>query len=256
MNDFRKLFWAQVPYLTLANMKSRYRKTFAGFIWVVMNPILLYGAQSLAFKTFLRLELPNFFTYLLAGLLPWIFIIQTADMATPLLVTNGHFLKAMKVHPLVLLLSQVLDNFINFSFAFIILLIPVCFADGVSWHGLFFLPIGLFILISGVIGMSWLLAILNIFYRDVRYVVSFLTGVMFFLTPIFYPVSYIPEKYRWMVSINPFYNLIQPVRSTLYQFDLENMLKAFGIGLGWSGGLLLLGALYWKKKKNVIYYHI
>ena len=256
MTETHKIFFTQVYHLTLANMKSRYRKTVAGFIWVVMNPIMLYGAQSIAFRKFLRLDIPDFFTFLLSGLLPWIFIIQTVHMSTPLLVTQGSLLKSMKIHPLVILTSQILDNFVNFMFAFVILFIPICLREKTDLTGLPLLPLGLLILIGGVIGLSWFLSILNIFYRDTNYVVSFVVSIMFFLTPIFYPLHYVPQKYRWMMNANPFYGLIRPIRSTLYQFSWDSLILEFMVGLSWMLGLLGLGYFYWKQKKEMIYYHV
>ena len=251
-----KALASQIYHLTIANMKSRYRKTIAGFIWVVMSPIMMYGAQSLAFRQFLRLDIPDFFIYLLSGLLPWIFITQTASMSAPLLLSSGNLLKSMQIHPLVVLMSQVIDNFFNFMFAFVILFIPIYWAESVDLRGLLLLPVGLGILVLGVAGMCWFLSVLNIFFRDVQYIVSFLVSVMFFITPVFYPVSYVPEKYRWMVDCNPFYGLIRPVRSTLYQLDMANVLESFGVGAAWALGFLLLAAYYWKRKKNMFYHYV
>ena len=256
MAKSQKIFLSQVGHLTISNMKSRYRKTFAGFIWVVINPLVLYGAQSLAFRKFLGLDVPNFFTYLLSGLLPWVFITQTAEMAAPLILSQGNLLKAMKVHPMVLLLAQILDNFVNFIFAFIILLIPIWLTERNQSMGLLFLPVGLCILILGVVGMSWFVSVANIFYRDISYVLRFLMSVMFFLTPIFYPASYVPPEYQWMIHINPFYGLILPVRTTMYNFNFEEMLWAFAIGGAWAMGFLCVAYIYWRRKKNMIYYNI
>ena len=247
---------SQVVYLMIANMKSRYRKTFAGFIWVVINPIMLYGVQSLVFKRFLNLEVSNFFTHLLSGLLPWIFIVQSSEMSAALLISYGNLLRGLKVHPIVLLLALIFDNFINILFAFILLLIPVCFFEQINWVGLMLLPFGLLILIIGVTGLSWFLSVLNIFYRDTRFVVNFVMSIMFFLTPIFYPPSYIPEEYRWLVTINPFYGLIKPIRSSLYQYDPASIPYNFGYGLLWALGFLLLGYLYWRRKKKLFYYYV
>ena len=250
------IFLGQVYHLTLANMKSRYRKTFAGFIWVILNPIMLYGAQSMVFRKFLRLDIPDFFTFLFSGLLPWIFITQTAYMSTPIFVTQGSLLKSMKIHPLVILMSQILDNFINFMVTFIILFIPIWLRERTDSFSFIFLPLGLVILIGGVIGLCWFLSTLNIFYRDTNYVVSFVISIMFFLTPIFYPIHYIPQEYRWIVNANPIYGLIRPIRSTLYQFNSGSMISAFVQGTFWMLGLLALAYFYWKKKKEMIYYHV
>ena len=76
MND---LNWQQIKVLTVANMKARYRKTMIGFFWVVLGPILMYSVQAFVFQKFLKLELHNYYLFLLGGLLPWIFITSSWD---------------------------------------------------------------------------------------------------------------------------------------------------------------------------------
>lgn len=254
--DDIKTEWNQVSALTWANMKSRYRKTIACFLWVVMNPVMMYGAQSLAFKTFLRLELPNFYLFLAGGLLPWIFLTSTMDMTTTMLQQQGPLLKAFKISPFVLISSQLLDNFINFAAAFLIILTPIFFISEVSLTGLMFLPAALLILIIGVYALSWLLAVSQVYYRDTRFVVQFTTSVMFFLTPIFYPVHYVPEKYRHLIDFNPFYALIEPVRTTLYNFDPAVMTRSFIKGGIFVAVLVTLAYLNWRSKRNELYLHL
>src|ERR1035437_5970491 len=84
----------QVRALTVANLKSRYRKTFVGFLWVILNPLILYGVQSLVFMKFLKLQVPNYTLFLLSGLLPWVFIVQSVEMCTSLIVINGKLFKS------------------------------------------------------------------------------------------------------------------------------------------------------------------
>lgn len=246
----------QVIALTAANVKSRYRKTFAGFIWVVLNPIMMFGAQSLAFKTFLKIQVPNFYIFLLGGLLPWIFIIQTIDMTVSMLQGSGQILKSFKLHPLTLLWSQVLDNLVNFLFAFLILLIALFFGEAEVTRFIVLLPVGVLILIWGVSSMCWYLSILQIFYKDVRYVVQFVTSMMFFLTPIFYPASYIPEQYRYLVNFNPFYALIEPIRATIYNPSEEQITWAFTRGIICCLVFSFLAILNWRTKKNDFYLQI
>lgn len=242
--------------MTWANMKSRYRKTIAGLLWVIINPIIMYGAQSLAIKHFLGLNLPNFYIFLLGGLLPWIFITQTISMTTPLILQNGGLLKSFKVDPLLLVHSQVLDNFVNFLLPFA-LLFTILWSDSTSSsEGLIFLPFSFIFLIAGVVGMSRILAILHVFYRDTAFVVNFMTGVMFFLTPIFYPISYVPEKYQFLVSLNPLYVFIDVVRSTIYEYNFDHMIMAFAKASGFTVFFLLLSALLWRAKRNKIYNYV
>ena len=83
-----KIFIRQLISLTFANMKARYRKTLAGFIWVILNPIILYSVQSIVFRKILKIDVPDYSLFLMGGLLPWIFITNTLEMSIPYLYNN------------------------------------------------------------------------------------------------------------------------------------------------------------------------
>ncbi len=222
-------------------------------MWVVLNPIIMFGAQSIVFRLILRLEIPNFLVFLLGGLLPWIFTTQTIDMAIPLLQSQDQLLKSFKINPLVLLWSQVLDNLTNFIASFAILLIAIMFTGfELTWY-VAFLPIALVILLIGVLGMSWFLAILQVFYRDTKYIMQFLTGIMFFLTPIFYPIHFVPEKFRIFIYFNPFYCLIESFRSTIYDPSIDKIMMAFARGAAFALFFFVIAYFNWRSKKNEFY---
>ena len=109
-----KIFLSQVNALTVASLKGRYRKTAAGLLWVVLNPLLTFGVQALVFGYFIKMDVDNYLLYLVAGLIPWIFISQTLEMTTPVFVASGALMKSFAASPLVYLCSQVADNFFNF----------------------------------------------------------------------------------------------------------------------------------------------
>jgi lipopolysaccharide transport system permease protein len=247
------IFVSQVLDLAWANMKARYRKTYAGFLWVIINPLMSYGAQSLVFRIFLKLNIPNYFLFLLGGLLPWIFIMQTLDMSTTIFTRNAALLRSFKINPTVILCSQLLDNLINFLAAFLILLIPITYMSNSYSLGLLFLPVALGILIVGVFGFSWLLATAQIFYKDIPYVVQFMSSILFFLTPVFYPRSYVPANLQWMIEINPFYAMIHPFRLCIHNFELEQFLIIATKGTMFSIGFVLLAFYFWRKKRNEFY---
>jgi lipopolysaccharide transport system permease protein len=250
------VFFRQVRLLTRSSLKIRYRKTFAGFLWVILNPLILYGAQSLVFHKFLRLDVPNYFTFLLSGLLPWIFISQTLDMCTSMFQTSGPLLKAFPAHPLVYLMSQIVDNFINFVAAFLILLIPLCIQNPESARGLIFVPLAFFVLGIGVLGMAWCLATAQVFWGDTRYIITFVMSVAFFLTPVFYPEEFIPPALRWIVLVNPFYYLIMPFRHAVYDFNLAAFATSLGKALLIASFAMTLAFSFWKKKKNEFYFYV
>lgn len=251
-----RVYLRQTRALTAANLKARYRKTFSGLLWVILNPLIMYGVQSLVFKKFLQLGVPNYALFLLSGLLPWIFITQSLEMCTPILVGSSQLLKAFPVSPLVYIAAQLLDNMINFMAAFFLILIPISIIEPTSHPGLLLLPIPLFILVAGILGMAWLLATLQVFLRDTRFIVSFGLSISFFLTPVFYPITMVPENYRWLVVINPFYRLIAPFRHAIYNFELAPFLRATAIAALVAATFLTAAIVFWRKKRNAVYLYL
>lgn len=250
------LYWNQVRDLTLASIRARYRRTFAGFIWVLLNPLLQFGVQSLVFKKFLRLEIPDYHLFLLTGLLPWIFISSTILMGTPAFVSSSHLLKSFKINPLIIMSSKILDNFINFCVTVLIILIPFYLKTDRSILTIFALPLAIVPLIITTSSITVYLAVLNVFYRDTNFVVGFVLSLLFFLTPVFYPPGFVPDSYHWIIDLNPLMYIIEPFRilflgSSWSEFYLS-LLKGFGV----STIAFAIATITWKRKRNAFYFRL
>jgi ABC-type polysaccharide/polyol phosphate export permease len=242
-----KLIWE----LAKANLKSRYRNTWAGFLWVILNPMIMFGVQSLIFKHVLKLNVDQYYIFLLSGLLPWIFLVQSSEMSTSLFVVNGALLKSFKMDPRILVIAQLMDNFINFISVFIILFTAGIFLnDFHQFSSFFWLPFALVILILSACGVSLILATLQVFFRDTRFIIQFIFQILFFLTPIFYPVDFIPADYRFLVSFNPFFAIITTFRSLFINYSPETYPTLFATGALWTVGIWILALGFWKLKKN------
>ncbi|CBW27899.1 putative polysaccharide export ABC transporter permease protein [Halobacteriovorax marinus SJ] len=248
-----KEYSRQVLALTSANMKARYRKTIAGFLWVILNPIIMYSVQSFVFKKILKLEVPDYSLFLLCGLLPWIFITMNIEMITPILEGSRELLKSFSLKPSVLVLSQVIDNFINFLVAFTVILLPFWFLSDLSLTGIFFIPIILLSLVIGVFSMCFILSVMQLFFRDIRFIVSFVTSVLFFLTPIFYPIEFIPTEYRIFVELNPIYSFIEPFRFAIYDFSMDILLQKILKSIFFSMLFSISAFMIWKRKRGEFY---
>ncbi len=250
------IFLRQLISLTFANMKARYRKTVAGFIWVILNPIILYTVQSIVFRKVLRIELPDYSLFLLGGLLPWIFITNTLEMSIPYLFNSHNLLRGFRINPFLLILCQVLDNFVNFLIAFFLILLPVILFSGSNDSAFYLLPIPILILFTAIAALSSLASLMNVFYRDTKFVLTFALNIMYFITPIFYPVEYVPKNFRWIIDINPLYYLIEAFRSAVYGYDPAIFwmacLKAFSVTIV----IVLISYVYWNRRKNDLYYYI
>jgi ABC-type polysaccharide/polyol phosphate export permease len=236
-------------------MKARYRKTLLGFVWVILSPMILFAVQSLIFRDVLGLQVPSYATFLLGGLLPWTFMSSTLDMGIPVLMNSGGILKSFHINPAILVLSQVLDNFINFAAAFFLVLVPVKLFNGGGWE-LLLLPLPMMAMFVIISSLTLVGSLMNVFLRDVRYVVAFSLNILFFLTPIFYPPDFIPEKFRWMVGLNPFFHIVESFRTLVWGDQLEFFWRA--LGMSWGIGLVccLFAIYYWKNRKNELYFTI
>ncbi len=250
------MFWRQVAALTLANLKSRYRKTAAGFLWVVMNPILMYSVQGAIFRRVLHIGIPRYKLFLLGGLLPWIFITQSLEMTTPVLVNSGRLLKSFPINPMIHVFAQLFDNSINSAAAFLIVLLPLAFSESLDIRGILCLPLAGALLFAGVLAMSWLLSVVNVFFRDTRFIVTFSMAIFYYLTPIFYPVGMVPQSIRWLEWLNPFYLFIAPFNVALMRFSWPPFLGACARSAAVSVVMLPLAAGYWARSKNAIYPHL
>ncbi len=251
-----KLLLRQISTAVQCNMKARYRGSYAGFLWVIMNPLLLYSAQVLVFMYILKIQVPNYLIYFLSGLLPWLFIVQSIEMSVNQIVGWGRLYKSFPIHPFVSIAAQVLDNFINMV-ALALILAPIALYFGLTTLSrLIFLPLPLMNCLVAALGLAWLCATLQIFFRDVRFVVSFVFNIGFYLTPIIYPEEMVPAQWRWLFLLNPFRHLITPFRELLLpdrsgSFTIDNSIAA-AVGLCFLG----LAFLYWSKVRTVAYFRI
>jgi ABC-type polysaccharide/polyol phosphate export permease len=249
-------YWTQISDLTLASVKARYRRTFAGFIWVLMNPLLQFGVQSLVFKQFLKLQIPNYYLFLLGGLLPWIFITTTIGMGTPIFVSQSHLLRSFKISPMVILASQILDNFFNFLISVALILTPFYVMSDQPLYNILAVPIAIIPLILTTAALTVILAILNVFYRDINFVIGFVISILFFLTPVFYPRDYVPEHFRWIIDWNFLVYIIEPFRTLFVAPSWEEFFLSVVKGLGVSAGMIVLAWWTWRRRQVAFYYHL
>jgi ABC-type polysaccharide/polyol phosphate export permease len=208
--------------------------------------------QAYAFTIIFKIQYLNYSTFLLSGLLPWIFIIQSIDMCTNLFVANSHFIRNLPVSPLVLVQTQILDNFINFLFSFLILIGIFFFSNPGRFGILLFFPLPVISLGLGVGSMCLIFASVNVVMRDLKFVVGFVFSLLFYLTPIFYPPEFIPEQYRFFTLVNPIYYIIKPFQVLTLQGPNKNFLMSIMLSYLVSLILVVASVITWKKMKKYL----
>lgn len=255
MNNFKTNF-ETILVLTLAQMKARYRKTFIGFLWVVLSPILTFVVQALVFKHILKVHIDNYYLFLLSGIIPWIFVTSSMTMTVPGFITNRQLFLAFNIKPWVIHCSKILDNFINFIISYIILIALIDFQALLNpWTGPL-LILSIIALLVFTFSLTYFLATFNVFFRDTQFVIAFVISLAFFVTPIFYPIELIPEKFRILIEFNPFYIIIRPFQYLFWKYDLKLFYQTFLIALPLTIASAVGAYLYWRKVKNNVYFNI
>lgn len=190
--------------LVQRHLNARYRGSILGFIWSFLNPLCIIAVYSLVFKYYIRFQsVDNYSLFLFAGLLPWIWFSTGILEATSAISGGGSLITKAMFPPQILPIVSVLTNLVNFIFA-VPLLLGFMFIVGVMpTISLLALPLVVLIELIFLLGLSLALAALNVHYRDVQHILANILTLWFFLCPIIYPITSVPEKFRFTLTLNP-----------------------------------------------------
>lgn len=244
--------WELIKHLTQKEIKARYKQSFLGFFWVVLSPFFQMLIMSFIFSKVMKvnnLGVP-YPIYLYAGLLPWLFFANSLQNATEELVENASLIKKIYFPREILILSALLAKAFDFALSTVIFIIlMIWYHVPFSFTMLLFFP--LFVLqFLFTYGVSLFLAATNLFYRDVRYLLSLIITLWFYLTPVIYATEFFPENYRWIFRINPMSVFINAYRQVLLTSELPNF-PSLGVGALVSIVIFLISIRIFKKLEGM-----
>ena len=201
--------------LVQRDMRLRYKRSVLGILWSLFNPLLQLLVFYFIFALVLPLNIPNFALFLFIGLLAWNWFQSSLFEATGSIVDNGDLIRRPGFSSTILPVVPVTTNFIHFLIALPILLVALW------WSGVPFNPwsVTLPLVLAGqfvvTLSLSYVVAALNVGFRDVRYLLGIILLLGFYLTPVFYEPTSIPAAYRPLYYLNPLVILIQSYRNLL-----------------------------------------
>jgi len=207
-----------IKQLVTKDIKLKYRRSFLGYVWSVLNPLMVMVVMYLVFSHMFRFDVENYPVYLLIGQTLFTFMTEATNQAIFSITGNGSLLKKVYVPKYVFTLSKVTSSLVNLMFSLGAMII-VLFITRVrfSWSMLFF-PVVLVQLYIFCLGLGLFLAEVSVFFRDIQYIYSVLTTAWMYLTPIFYPIGQLPEKMQKAIQIfNPMYQYIYQFRTIILQ---------------------------------------
>ncbi|MGD1995619.1 MAG: ABC transporter permease [Anaerolineae bacterium] len=237
MRSLRELWQYRelVRNLVIRDLKARYKNSVLGVAWSWLNPLMMMAVYTVVFKVLAgRSSLPDYPVFILCALLPWNFFSTSVSQATNSIVVSAPLVKKVYFPRETLPISVVLGNLVNFLIALpVFFLLALAMGSRITvW--VLLLPVIILVQLIFIVGVTLITSTLNVFYRDTRLIMDVVLMAWFFLTPIFYPLSTVPEQYTlwgvtlntrvWLRRLNPMASIIASYRDMLY----------WGAGTGWD----------------------
>jgi lipopolysaccharide transport system permease protein len=204
-------------FLAWRDIKVRYKQTAIGALWVILQPVMMMLVFSLLFSHLAkspssRIPYPLF---VYAGLLPWQLFAFTLSESANSMVSNQSLITKVYFPRLVVPISSVIAGLVEFGISFLILLAMMLYYGIAPTAAVVLLPVVALLAIMASLSVGLWLSALNVKYRDVRYTIPFLTQLWLFATPVAYPSSLVPERWRGLYSLNPMAGTVEGFRWAL-----------------------------------------
>lgn len=244
-------YWDLVRELVLRELRVRYRRSFFGFAWTMVQPLLMMSVLHVAFSTIFRFEVVNYPVYVLAGLLFWNFFSQSIVASMNSLRANARLLDKLPVPKSVFPLAVVISGVINLLLALAPLLALLIVTGHPLRPALLFLPVAIAIAALFTLGAGLLLGPLSVFFTDVVELVSVVLQLVLFLTPIMYPLAILPERWQWVVRYNPLRSILEVFRDPIYHSKVPP-LSHLSVALVLALAAFALGVLSFRRSSRRI----
>lgn len=232
--------------LVKQDIRGRYKGSVFGFLWTLLNPLLLLAVYSVVFQFVFKLDIEHYPIYLFVALMPWTTFANTIALGTNSVVSSAAILKKVYFPREILPLASVISNMINYIFSFVIIVIALFIAGiGVSWY-IVFLPVLLIIQAMFTLALTLVLSAGNVYIRDIQYIMNPVMMIWMYASPILYKVDMVPAKYMAIYKLNPMMHLIEGYRAILYYKQMPDF-KWLGIIFGVSLVLLIIGFVVFGK---------
>ncbi len=243
----RELVWR----LTQRDLKAKYQGSWLGFLWTLINPLVTIGVMVVVFSQIVRIPVDRYWAFLLSGYFVWSFFAQTLTGGVQSAAGNAYLTRSAWFPQESLVLAAGIARFLEFAIEMtIVAVVLAIFHHGAIPASYLALPIIVPALFIVVIGVAFPIAALAVYYVDTVHALPLAIAALFYATPVFYPLSIVPEPLRAFFALNPMAFLIDLFHDTLYKGVLPSSAE---LGLTVLGGIAIAGTGYWlfnRHKRN------
>lgn len=251
-------FWKYRDLLRLLvtrDIKLKYRRSFLGYVWSVLNPLLIMIVMTVVFSTMFNRNIDNFPVYLFCGQLLFNFMNNSTHQAIFSLTGNAALLKKTYVPKYIFTIAKITSGMVDLVFSLgALVIVMVVTRARISWTSLLF-PFVIIQLYLFCIGLGLFLAQANVFFKDTQFIYNAVTTAWIYLTPIFYPIEMLPQWLMWCVKhFNPMYFYVGQFRDLIYSCTLPGPMIVLA-GWGTALAMLTIGVIsFYRSEDNFILY--
>lgn len=192
-----------ITILVSKELKSRYRGSALGMMWTFLNPLLLLVVYALVFSVYMRIQVENYAVFVFVGLLPWIWFSSSLTEGVNSITQSGSLITKSMFPAEILPIVKVISNLMNYLFSLPLLFIFIIVYGVPITISLLWLPIVMLAQTLITVGLVYFFSTINVRFRDTQHILNNFLILWFFLCPIIYPISQVPEEYRWTFNFNP-----------------------------------------------------
>lgn len=233
--------------LVKRDLKSRYKGSVLGFFWMFLNPLLQLGVYTIVFSTIMRMGIDKFYLFMFVALVPWLFFSSCLSSGPGVIFSQQDMVKKIYFPRQVLPISFTLSQFVNMLLSFIVIFVVVFFSGvRVNPIALCYLPLIMIIEFVLGLGVTYLVSALNVYFRDLEYIMGIISMAWMYLTPVIYPVEMVPEKFVKLFYLNPMTSIVIAYRDILYYGrapEMSTLINAIIMGIV----VLVIGQLTFSK---------
>jgi ABC-type polysaccharide/polyol phosphate export permease len=240
--------------LVSRDIKKRYKRSTLGFLWVMLDPLLMMLIFYVIFAGVFGRAVGNYTAYVMSGIIMWQLFAQATKVSSMAFISNTNLINKLYLPKSIFPVAVVASSLAHFIFSLVPLFVIITFSGTHPSYYIALLPITIALISIFSIGISLTISTLTVFFHDVSYIYDVLLIGWMYVSAIFYPVSILPPKLRVLISLNPIYHYISLFRACIYDNTVpvtEHIVfgAAFAFLAFWAGW-----TIYYKNKDRIVFY--
>lgn len=238
--------------LAARNLKVKYQRSALGFLWTLLNPLLTLAVLAAVFTHVVKIQVPDYWAFLLSGYFVWNYLFQMLSTATYVLAEHAGLRRSVAFPGEVLVLSATASRLVELAIELgLVLAALVAFHHGAVPASFSLLPLLVVLLVLLALGLALPLSVFSAFYNDVQHALPVVLMVLFYASPVFYPARLVPPEVRRFYLLNPIAGLLTLFHEVLYEGRFPSLALLGGVAAA-SVILFVLGYAVFNRYKAIL----